>query len=405
MRDRVILHCDCNSFFASVETALNPEFRSVPMAVCGSQEERHGIVLAKNELAKGYGIRTADTVYSAKRACPELLVAKPHYDTYVEFSERINKIYREYTDLVEPFGIDESWLDVTASERAFGSGLHIAEEIRRRVREEIGITVSIGVSFNKVFAKLGSDYKKPDAVTVINRENYSRIVYPLPVGDLLFVGKKSIEELSRLGIRTIGDLASAPPEFLRNKMGKFGDMIYRYARGEDYSAVTPPVEDAKSVGNGFTFKQDLVKIEQIKSGVDLLSEEIGRRLRRHSQQTSTISVSVKDEYMRVVQRQCALQNPSDIGREISDAAMRIIKEFWTSGKPIRSITVTAQNLSGSDTSSEQIDMFENQAAQNTRERIRRGEVVVDEIKRRFGSEAIYKAADMDEKVGSFEPKT
>ena len=405
MRDRVILHCDCNSFFASVETALNPEFRNVPMAVCGSQEERHGIVLAKNELAKSYGIKTADTVYSAKRACPELLIARPHYDKYVEFSERVNRIYREYTDLVEPFGIDESWLDVTASERVFGSGTRIAEEIRRRIREEIGITVSIGVSFNKVFAKLGSDYKKPDAVTVIDRKNYTRLVYPLPVGDLLFVGRRSIEELSRYGIRTIGELAGAPPNFLCEKMGKFGDMIYRYARGEDYSRVTPPSDDAKSIGNGFTFKHDLVKFEEIKSGVDLLSEEIGRRLRRHSRQATTISVSIKDEYMRVVQRQSTLDNPTDIGREISDAAMRIIKDFWASGKPIRSITVTAQNLSDSDTSAEQIDMFESQAARNTREKVRRGEVVVDEIKRRFGSEAICKAADMDEEVGSFEPKT
>ena len=199
MSDRVILHCDCNSFFASVETALNPEYRNVPMAVCGSEENRHGIVLAKNELAKKYGIVTAETVYSAKKKCPSLVIAKPHYSEYSRYSRMVNDIYARYTDIIEPFGIDESWLDVTASQKIFGSGMDIAERIRAEVKSEIGITVSIGVSFNKVFAKLGSDYKKPDAITEIDEENFKRIVYPLNVADLLFVGKKTAEALASLG--------------------------------------------------------------------------------------------------------------------------------------------------------------------------------------------------------------
>ena len=190
MKDRVILHCDCNSFFASVEIALNPALRSVPLAVCGSEENRHGIVLAKNELAKRYGIETAETVYSARKKCPGLVTVEPHYSAYSEYSRAANLIYARYTDMIEPFGIDESWLDVTASAR-FGTGEEIAENIRREIKEELGITVSIGVSFNKVFAKLGSDYKKPDAITVISRENFREIVYPLEVGSLLFVGRKS----------------------------------------------------------------------------------------------------------------------------------------------------------------------------------------------------------------------
>ena len=214
MKKRVILHCDCNSFFASVETVLNPAYKGVPMAVCGSREDRHGIVLAKNEEAKKYGIVTAETIYSAQKKCPNLVIAEPHHDKYVEFSRRVGEIYAEYTDLIEPFGIDESWLDVTASYKLFGSGEEIAEKIRRRIKEEIGITVSIGVSFNKTFAKLGSDYKKPDAVTVINEENFRSIVYPLPVSDLLYVGKKTADQLFRLGIRTIGDLAATSEQLL-----------------------------------------------------------------------------------------------------------------------------------------------------------------------------------------------
>ena len=254
--ERVILHCDCNNFFASVETLLNPSYRGIPMAVCGSQEDRHGIVLAKNEEAKKYGIKTAETVFSAKKKCPYLVIASPHYDEYEKYSMKLNAIYGEYTDKVEPFGIDESWLDVTASRRLFGTGEEIAELIRQRVKNEIGVTVSIGVSFNKVFAKLGSDYKKPDAITAISKENFRQIVFPLPVSDLLFVGKKTTEELEKIGIRTIGDLASTSKDMLRYKLGKMGDMLYDYANGLDSSPVGSGINrEAKSISNGFTFRQ------------------------------------------------------------------------------------------------------------------------------------------------------
>ena len=222
MEDRVILHCDCNSFFASVECLRDPSLWQVPMVVCGSVEDRHGIVLAKNEPAKKYGIQTAETVYSAKRKCPALVIVPPHYSEYARISRSVNEIYCRYTDLCEPFSIDESWLDVTGSRTLFGDGMQIAEAIRRAVREEIGITVSIGVSFNKTFAKLGSDYKKPDAITYIGRENYRDILYPLPVTDMLFVGERTAEALRAAGIRTIGDLARASDAFLRSRLGKAG---------------------------------------------------------------------------------------------------------------------------------------------------------------------------------------
>ena len=200
--DRVILHCDCNAFFASVETVLNPSYLGVPMAVCGSQEDRHGIVLAKNELAKACGVQTAETVWSAKKKCPDLVIAPPHHDRYIEFSQRINSIYERYTDLVEPFSVDESWLDVTGSQPLFGDGSAIADELRRVVREEVGITISVGVSFNKIFAKIGSDYKKPDATTIISRENYKKVLYPLPVSAMMFVGDRMSAALAACNIRS-----------------------------------------------------------------------------------------------------------------------------------------------------------------------------------------------------------
>lgn len=406
MKDRVILHCDCNSFFASVETALNPAYRDVPMAVCGSQENRHGIVLAKNELAKSYGVATADTVHSAKRACPGLVVVKPHYQEYVNFSKRVNAIYSDYTDLVEPFGIDESWLDVTASFRLFGAGTKIAEQIKRRVKDEVGITVSIGVSFNKVFAKLGSDYRKPDAITVISRDNFKRIVYPLSTGAMLFVGKKTEEALKVLGVRTIGELAETPVDILVSRLGKQGEVLSKYARGEDDSPVAARAEDdAKSVSNGFTFKHDLVTIEDIRLGIDFLSEEIGTRLRDKGLLASTVSVAIKDEYMRVSQHQHSLDRPTDIGGEIADMALSITSSVWKIGKPIRTITVTAQGLTKKELSVEQIDIFSHSEGAVERGKRRKREQTVDKIRRKHGDGSIVSGASIDNGIGVFDPKT
>lgn len=404
--DRVILHCDCNSFFASVETALNPAYRDVPMAVCGDPDSRHGIVLAKNELAKKYGISTTDTVYQAKRACPDLVIVKPHYDEYIKYSRRVNEIYAEYTDLVEPFGIDESWLDVTASRRLFGSGYEIAEQIRERVKHEVGITVSIGVSFDKVFSKLGSDYKKPDAITVINRENLESIAYPLPVGNLLFVGKKTEEVLHSVGIRTIGDLASAQEALLSLKLGKSGVMLSRFARGLDDSPVLPidHEDDLKSVGNGFTFKHDLIAGEDVKMGIDYLSYEIGRRLRNKGLLASTISVAIKDEFMKVYQKQRGIYPPTDIGEEIAAMAYEITRGFWSPGKPIRTITVTAQNLIKNDSASMQLDLFSSGEDEEAREKKRKMEETIDEIRRKYGSSSVIRGSTIDNDIGIYDPK-
>ena len=404
--DRVILHCDCNNFFASVETVFNPSLRNVPMAVCGDPEDRHGIVLAKNELAKEKGIKTADTVYSAKRKCPGLVICPPRYEAYYKYSKKVNAVYADYTDMIEPFGIDESWLDVTASRKLFGDGRTIADTIRKRIREEIGLTVSVGVSFNKVFAKLGSDYKKPDATTVIDRSNYREIVFPLPVGDMLYVGAKTQRELSSLGINTIGALAACDESFLCAKFGKGGSMMYRYANGLDDSPVTKPDEreDAKSVGSGLTFKHNLTDPEECRVGLLHLSEDVAARLRRSQVKCSTVQLTVKDEYLRTIQRQRRLSRESDIAREISEVAFGILCDEWPAGKPIRALTVTAFDLVRSELVSYQLDFFE-QDNEEQRNKSKKREETIDKIRQKYGASSIMSASIVDTDIGIHAPKS
>ncbi len=402
--DRVILHCDCNSFFASVETALNPAYKNVPMAVCGSESDRHGIVLAKNELAKKYNIKTAETVYSAKRKCPRLVIAPPNYGEYTRYSKAVNEIYARYTDMIEPFGIDESWLDVTASQKLFGSGYEIAEQIRETVKREIGITVSIGVSFNKVFAKLGSDYKKPDAVTVIDRSNYKDIAFPLPVSDLLYVGGKTAAALYSMGIKTIGSLAATDEAILKMHFGKMGTLLYKYSNGLDDSPVSPEREDAKSIGNGFTFKHDLLGFEQCRAGIDFLVEEVGARLRKNGQKCTTVQLTIKDEFLQSHQRQKPQEPPTDISREIAKTAYEILKESWSEGRPVRMLTVTAANLISKEMSTEQIDIFSDPDVPKNQKGEKREEAL-DKIRQKYGFASIISASVADPKIGIYDGKS
>ena len=385
--DRVILHCDCNGFFASVECALNPELKNVPMAVGGNVEARHGIILAKNELAKKYNIQTAETIYSAKKKCPNLVIVPPHHDLYEEYSRRVNEIYFEYTDQVEKFGIDESWLDVTGSQRLFGSGEEIASILRKRIREEIGITISVGVSFNKIFAKLGSDYKKPDATTVISRENFKDIVYPLPVGDLLFVGRRTREVLSKLRIETIGDLAESDENKLIKALGKQGETIYRYARGEDNSPVDPHANDeVKSVGNGMTFRRDLIGERDILCGISHLSESIAVRMRKKGVKCTVVQVTIKDPDLHSIQRQEKLESPTNLAKDITDKAMEIIRRSWNMKHPIRMLTVTGGGIVD-ENAAEQISFFD-EAKDPKRENL---EKTLDAIRDKYGKDAVQNA--------------
>jgi DNA polymerase-4 len=383
-----------------VETALNPAYKDVPMAVCGSEEDRHGIVLAKNEIAKKYGIQTAETIYSAKKKCPGLVIAEPHYDRYVEYSRRVNEIYARYTDIIEPFGIDESWLDVTASYKLFGSGEEIAERIRNEVKTELGITVSIGVSFNKTFAKLGSDYKKPDAVTVINEENFRSIVYPLPVSDLLFVGKKTAERLLQMNVRTVGDLARASLPLLEYNFGKQGILIHRCATGEENSPVTVPTDEVKSIGRGCTFRRNLVTREECYIGLLHLCEQIGEQMRSKELVGSTVALKIKDEYLVSIQRQKMLASPTDLSKEILSCAYEILCEQWKSGKPIRMLTVTVSGLMRKNESASQISMFE-EPGQKNNEKEEKIEKTKDMIRQKFGSSAIFAGSVMEDDIGLY----
>lgn len=399
--ERTILHCDCNSFFASVETAKNPAYRDVPMAVCGSVENRHGIVLAKNERAKRFGVVTAETVTSARRKCPDLIIVPPHYDEYVRYSHAVREIFSRYTDCIEPFGIDEAWLDVSASARAFGTGEQIAHKIRESVRRELGITVSVGVSFNKTYAKLGSDYKKPDAVTLITRENFRQIVYPLPVGSLLFVGRATEQTLRRFGVRTIGDLAALNEEFLTSHFGKAGNTLYRCARAEDDSPVAPPVQDRKSIGNGLTFRYDLCERELCRTAIAYLCEEIGQKLRHLGLCCSTVVLRIRDENFSQIQRQCPQNPPTDLAREIAGTAYSLFCSCWSEHRPVRMLTVTASGLIRRELTGAQVSIFSG-TSDIRRERGEKRESAVDEIRGRYGRGAIVLGSVIGTDIGIYE---
>ncbi len=395
--DRTILHCDLNGFYASVECLYNPELKDVPMAVSGSVENRHGIILAKNEPAKRYGIRTAETVWQAKKKCPGLTLVPPHHERYSKYSKIVNKLYEGFTDMVEPFGIDESWLDVTGSLHLFGSGKEIADTIREKVRNEIGLTISVGVSWNKVFSKLGSDYKKPDATTVISRENYKRILYPLPVSSLLYAGKAATEALSKLGITTIGQLAAYDKKVITGLLGKMGATLHDYANGIDESPVQFAGEEreAKSVGSGMTFKRNLTGIDDISTGVLALSDEVASRLRKYGLMCSTVQVQIRDPQFNTISRQKKLVKPTCLCKDIGNAAIEIIKACWDMDAPIRMLTVTGLNITA-DAGTGQLSFFEEEGSSVKQEKIER---VVDSIRSKYGRGAISFGATIDNDIG------
>ncbi|GHU67667.1 DNA polymerase IV [Clostridia bacterium] len=403
INDRIILHCDCNSFFASVEETFNPELRKVPMAVAGDPAKRHGIVVAKNELAKKYNIKTAETVWSAKLKCPDLVLVPPRHGAYSEFCERVNAIYEQYTPLVERFGIDESFLDLTGCLRNYNDdGLKCANEIRERVHREVGITISIGVSWNKIFAKLGSDYKKPNATTDINRDNWRSIVYPLPVGDLFFVGRKSVEALAKHGVTTIGQLADSDRRWLSDRFGKFGEQLYINANGLDDSPVAAvgEYEPVKSIGNGFTFKRDLITVDDIRTGAIYLSDMVASRLRKHNFKCRTVAVSLKDNTLKSISRQTSLPQPTYLSGEITDTALVLIAKHWPNGKPIRTLTITAENLVSADQTAqtEQLSMFA-ESSRPKADRAERLEKAIDGIRGKYGMYAVQPAVIMGSDIG------
>ena len=359
------------------------------MAVCGDPDNRHGIVLAKNELAKRYGICTAETVWQAKRKCPDLVIVPPHYDRYEEFYRRINALYCEYTDKVEPFSIDESWLDVTASRLLFGDGKTIADTLRCRVKEELGITISVGVSFNKTLAKMGSDYKKPDATTVLSRETFRDILYPLPLSDLIFAGHSTTETLGRMGIHTIGDLANADRACVVAALGKLGGQLHDSANGIDPSPVRSFSDKrvVKSVGNGMTFRKDLTTTEEVYRGLLYLAEPVAARLRAHDLWCEAIQVTVKYPSLKTASLQRKLRYPTCSTVDLYEGAVEVMNALWEGRTPLRSITITACRVS-SEATPEQLDLFGDETDEGRRDKRAVLDSAVDTLRGRFGENAV-----------------
>lgn len=401
--DRTILHCDLNSFYASVELLSLPELRESgkPVAVCGDPSSRHGIILAKNEPAKAMGVKTAETIWQARQKCPDLVLLPAHRDQYRKYSRIVNSIYDRFTDLVEPFSIDESWLDITGSMHLWGGdGKAIADRIRETVKAETGLTVSVGVSFNKVFAKMGSDYKKPDATTVITRENFRRLLWPLPVTDLLFVGGAAAKVLRSYGVQTIGDLARFDPQALVSILGRQGAALHSYAAGTEREPVVPARElpPPKSVGSGLTFRRNLLGLEDVRTGLSALSDEVAARLRRHGLKCTTVQVTIRDPSFRDICRQKRLPAPTYVSRDIADAALELLLSSWNLKLPIRALTVTAQNLVDETDAGEQLDLFAADAAPH-RDKLERLERTMDKIRDKYGGTAITFASAVQGESG------
>ncbi len=399
MEERWIFHCDCNCFYASVELLNHPELRDVPVAVCGDPESRHGIILAKNDPAKRFGIKTAETIWQAKRKCPNLVLLRTHHKRYREFSKRINAIYQEYTDLVEPFGIDESWLDVTHTWQRFAPNpVDLAHQIRRRIHREIGLTISVGVSFNKVFAKLGSDYKKPDAVTLFDQLNYRELVWPQPVGNLLYVGRAAQKALHELGIHTIGELAATRPEVLTDSLGKLGGQLGLYARGLDDDPVRPAGqrEPVKSVGNGCTFRRDLLTESEVKAGLWAMADEVAGRLRHQGLWAGAVQVTIRGADLHNITRQKRLSVSTHLAKTLAEECWKLVKANWPIGRPIRMLTVTALSLTDEPFAVQQSLFDDAPKADPRRELLEKS---MDSIRRRYGQTSIGSGSALRTELG------
>lgn len=390
---RTILHADLNNFYATCECLLHPEFEGLPLVVCGKIEDRHGVVLAKNLIAKQGGVKTGMTIFECKKIFPNVVAVEAHHDLYLEYSKKVKDIYKEYTDRVESFGIDEAWLDVTESKRLFGSGEEIAERLRKRIKEEIGLTISVGVSYNKVFAKLGSDLKKPDAVTVITRENYKSKVWPLPVEELLFVGKSTKKTLNNLGIKTIGGLARFDFNILKNKLGKPGEKLWQYANGLDYSPVKKVLEqeEIKSVGNSLTYYKDMYEDHEVERLFYFLAESVSARMKAYKiNEAKTVHIVIFDKELCHYSYQTSLEYPTNCSGLIASAAMKLYKLHFRTSDGVRGVGVSVSNF----VKEEQLLIGEDQTCKNKNLDL---DKAVETLRGRFGKNAVNRALVFEDK--------
>lgn len=386
MGERVILHSDLNCFYASVEMMLDPTLKGKAVAVCGSTEDRHGIVLAKSELAKKAGIKTGMVNWEARQLCKDLIVVPPQYDQYLKYSKLTQSIYHRFTDQVEPFGMDECWMDVTGSQGVYGDGMSIAENIRAAVKEELGLTVSIGVSYNKIFAKLGSDMKKPDAITQIRREDFMEKVWPLDASEMIYCGRATTAKLAKYGIRTIGQLAATDPALLKSWFGVNGLALWRYANGTDTSRVCHKdfVSPVKSVGHGITCTADLENEDEVHKVILALSQDIGHRLRVHELSARGVQLYVRGNDLLGAQFQCKLPFTTQLPSEIAASAYQVFRQKYSWGSKVRAVTVRAIDLVPQSTP-QQMSIFVDGGKVDKKERL---QDAIEQLRDRFGKHAI-----------------
>ncbi len=391
---RWILHCDLNNFFASVEMLKNPEYRKIPMAVSGDPNKRHGIILAKNQIAKKYGIYTPETVFSALRKCPNLVLVKPHYEEYVKYSNLVNDIYLKYTDKVERFSIDEAFLDVTESINIFGTPYKIAYKIKEEIKSRYGLTISVGISFNKSLAKLGSDLKKPDAITVLDYDNYKRKIYNLPVEMLIYVGKNTKEKLNKMGIKTIGQLALSNKYRIVKHLGKLGEQIYNYANGLDNERVKfyYEKEERKSVSKGITFESDIDNVVQIEREFSKLASRVSYLLRSIDMKASIIAISFKDNMFITSSRQKRVEYTNSYDK-ILNAVLELLNDNYINGTKIRYICVNASGLKGNNNDNIQLDLFNIYDNKNIANDKKSSAIkAMDKLKHKYGDKVDYCSA-------------
>lgn len=391
---RNILHCDINNFYASVECMLSPELKQYPVAVCGSVEERHGIVLAKNYKAKAFKVATGDAVWQAKQKCPDLVVVPPHYEEYLKYSKLAKAIYCDYTNQVEPYGMDKCWLDISSTKKLFGNPVDVANEIRERIKFELGLTISVGVSFNKIFAKLGSDYKKPDAVTVFEKETFREKIWSLPASDLLGVGRATTRVLNNYCIRTIGDLANSDYDFIKRILGKNGVSLWLYANGRDNSTVKDIkfVSPVKSIGHGITTVVDLSNEEEVWRVFLELTQGNGHKLRVHQKVAKAVAIYVRDNTLFSKQWQTQMQMVTQLPLVLAQYAFQLFKKRYDWRNPIRSVTIQAINLFPQDMP-QQIDLFCDYERAEKQEKL---DGCVEKLCQRFGKRCIRNAVLLQE---------
>ncbi len=387
--ERIILHCDLNNFFASVECRNHPEFAGKPVAVCGDAAQRHGIVLAKNEIAKRFGIKTGETIWQARGKCPELILAEPHYETYLSLSKQVQAIYSDYTDLVEPFGIDECWLDVSGSTLLFGSGKSMADSIRERVKKEIGLTVSAGVSFNKVFAKMGSDMKKPDGTTLISKEEFREKIWSLPANEMFGIGEKTYKALCKRRILTIGDIASCKPSTMEYFFGKNGLSMWENANGRDLSPVSPVSyrPPLKSISRSSTLCRDITGEEEILAAATLLAQDVGQRLREQRLSAKNICLGLRSSSLEWREYSLSLPSPVRGTAEILSHIKHIFRSRQTMQRDIRSVSVRVSDLTA-DHLPVQLDLFADTQKEIRQETL---EQTVDDLRRKHGFSCLMPA--------------